>query len=280
MYRPPVGIPRREQRRWQGWVISLLAHLLLLLLILRSPAGADIRFRQPELAGGPGPTGGGGGGGGGGRPRGAAATDGAPRLQFVRISPGARVAPVPPPTLPPVAAPSPAPPVVPPPRPVPAPAPTPPVTPAQSHTQNQPVRDTAAQPAAGTSSANGSAVPGPGAAGVGPGAGGGVGSGFGSGRGSGVGAGQGGGNAQKYPPTPRQLFLPPLPAPSSVRGFRLTARFDVDSTGRATLLAFTPTPDGDYNRRLRETLLSLRFRPAVRPDGVPVRDTVDVQFLF
>jgi hypothetical protein len=60
----------------------------------------------------------------------------------------------------------------------------------------------------------------------------------------------------------------------------MTAWFDVDSTGKARLLRFTPSPDGDYNKRLKETLLAMKFRPAVRPDGSPMRDTVDVQFVF
>jgi hypothetical protein len=60
----------------------------------------------------------------------------------------------------------------------------------------------------------------------------------------------------------------------------MTAWFDVDSTGKSTLLRFTPTPDGGYNKRLKETLLALKFRPAVRPDGTPLRDTVNVEFVF
>jgi hypothetical protein len=46
------------------------------------------------------------------------------------------------------------------------------------------------------------------------------------------------------------------------------------------LLRFTQSPDGDYNKRLREVLLAMKFRPAVRADGVPIRDTVDIQFIF
>jgi hypothetical protein len=85
---------------------------------------------------------------------------------------------------------------------------------------------------------------------------------------------------KNFPPTLKQFVLPPLPTPSSVRGFKLTAWFDVDSTGRATLLRFTPTPDRSYNDRIRETLLAARFRPGVRPDGTAMRDTVDIQMLF
>jgi hypothetical protein len=119
-----------------------------------------------------------------------------------------------------------------------------------------------------------------GGTGAGPGSGGGVGSGIGPGKGSGVGPGTGGGTAKNFPPTLKQFVLPPLPTPSGVRGFKLTAWFDVDSTGKSTLLRFTPTPDRSYNDRIRETLLAARFRPAVRPDGTTIRDTVDIQMLF
>jgi len=60
----------------------------------------------------------------------------------------------------------------------------------------------------------------------------------------------------------------------------MTAWFDVDSTGKATLLRFTSSPDGDYNKRLKATLMAMKFRPAVTPAGAPIRDTVDVQFVF
>jgi len=76
------------------------------------------------------------------------------------------------------------------------------------------------------------------------------------------------------------MFLPPMPVPAKLRGFKLIARFDVDSTGRATLLQFTPSPDGDYNKRLRATLVAVKFRPAIRSDSVPVRDTVDIEYSF
>jgi hypothetical protein len=65
-----------------------------------------------------------------------------------------------------------------------------------------------------------------------------------------------------------------------VKGYHLVAWFDVDEKGSATLLGFNPSRDGGYNRKLRDVLLSLRFRPGVRADGTPVRDTVDIQFIF
>jgi len=102
----------------------------------------------------------------------------------------------------------------------------------------------------------------------------------GPGTGSAAGPGTGGGPAGSYPPTPTQFFLPPLPAPAGLKGYHLTAWFDVDEKGNATLLGFNPSRDGGYNRKLRDVLLSLRFRPGVRADGTPVRDTVDIQFIF
>ena len=86
MYRPPVGIPRREQKRWQGWILSLLAHLLLLLAILLPARDSGIDYGHRDGAGGPGPAGGGGGGFG---------DNGAPRVHFVQITPTVSAAPIP-----------------------------------------------------------------------------------------------------------------------------------------------------------------------------------------
>lgn len=130
------------------------------------------------------------------------------------------------------------------------------------------------------------AVPSPGSGagsggpGAGPGSGGGVGSGVGTGTGSSSGPGTGGGPGTSYPPTPTQFFLPPLPAPSRIRGYHLTAYFDVDERGNAKLLGFNPSSDGGYNKKLRDVLMALKFRPGVNPDGTAVRDTVDIQFIF
>lgn len=261
MYRPPVGLPRREQARWQGWLISLLAHLLVVLLVFLPTRDAGPDYGHRASGGGAGAAGGGGGGLG----------DDAPRVRFVAIAPAAAAPARPARAAPPVTAP--AAPVVPRVTP-PVPPPVAPVAPAQ------PAPAAPAAPTAGRTTAGGLGLGRTGGGGAGPGNGGGTGSGIGTGSGTATGAATGGGPAAIHPPTPRELFLPPLPAPRAVHGFTLVAWFDVDSTGKATLLRFTPSPDGGYNRRLRETLLSLRFRPAVRADGVPVRDTVDVRFEF
>jgi hypothetical protein len=119
-----------------------------------------------------------------------------------------------------------------------------------------------------------------GSAGAGPGSGGGVGSGVGTGKGSGTGPGTGGGTQANYPPTPIEFFLPPMPPPSSVRGQHFTAEFDVDSTGRVLAFDFTPTRDGDYNKRIAQVLRQMKFRPGTGPDGSPLRMKAQVGYEF
>jgi periplasmic protein TonB len=230
----------------------VLVHAAVIALLL-SP-GAHAGFSGTPAAGGGGPGAAGGGGGGGGAPRHVGE-----RLQFVTI-PRPRVA-VPEAVVkadvsevrPPL---TPAPPA--------APMPLAPTAPSSGA-------------AAGAGSGAGAGGSGEGA---GPGSGGGVGSGVGTGRGSGTGPGTGGGPGDIYPPTPTQFFLPPLPAPDRIKPYHLIAWFDVDERGNATLLHFNPSRDAGYNRRLRDVLLTLRFRPAVRADGTPVRDTVDIHYIF
>jgi hypothetical protein len=93
-------------------------------------------------------------------------------------------------------------------------------------------------------------------------------------------AGTGGGTQTNYSPQPIAVFLPPLPAPKSVRGFRFIAEFDIDSTGRVMDYKFTETPDGSYNRQLATLLRSIRFRPGTRPDGTPIRMKAQLGFDF
>ena len=107
-----------------------------------------------------------------------------------------------------------------------------------------------------------------------------MGSGVGTGRGSANGPGTGGGTQVNYPPQPIEFFLPPLPPPASVRGFKFLAEFDVDSTGRVLDVKFTDTPDGGYNRRIQNVLRAMRFRPGTRPDGTPLRMKAQVGYEF
>jgi hypothetical protein len=222
-------------------------HAVIIFLILYPLATTqDFKGEHAEGGGGPGPAGGGGGG----------STNRGERLQFVRLKP----------------APDAAAQVVPP-KPIDIPKPV--VPPVTVTPQPPPAPNAVATGPVGTAGVGTTGGPG-----AGPGSGGGVGSGVGPGTGSSNGPGTGGGPAGAYPPTPTQFFLPPLPAPAGLKGYHLIAWFDVDEKGNATLLGFNPSRDGGYNKKLKDVLLALRFRPGVRADGTPVRDTVDIQFIF
>ncbi len=229
-----------------GMVTSILLHALLLFLVVGPVWMHDTLFAVREGAGGPGPAGGGGGGTRG--------TGGVLResMRFIQVAPAPKAAV---PVL--------QPPVPTPPPPKPEPTPTPPTP--------QPVAAEAkdASQVAGVGGGSGN----DGSAGSGPGSGGGVGSGVGTGRGSGIGPGTGGGTGKVYPPTPTNLVILPIPVPSKVRPYKLIAFFDVDERGNTTLISFNPSKDSGYNKKIREMLLEFRFRPAVRADGTPVRDT-------
>jgi len=56
--------------------------------------------------------------------------------------------------------------------------------------------------------------------------------------------------------------------------------YDVDENGNAKLLGFNPTRDGDYNKRVADVLRAMRFRPGVRSDGTPKRDTAEIEIIF
>jgi protein TonB len=227
-------------------------HALILFLILAPIVGSSDFTHDPVTGGGgEGPAGGGGGGINGPGSR-------VEHLEFVRVRSDPTVMPKPKPlTVPPVKPPDPKPRV------------ESPVTPAPP-ISSAPVTTTTSGEATGSA----------GTTGAGPGSGGGVGSGVGTGRGSSVGPGTGGGPGKDYPPTLRDLFIPPLPAPDRIKPYHLIAWFDVDEKGKSTLISFNPSRDGGYNRRLVEVLRSLVFRPGVRADGTPMRDTVDVHFIF
>lgn len=201
----------------------------------------------PDGAGGAGPVGGGGGQGDGGGSR-------EERIAYVKP-------PSTPSPLPAIAPPTPVP-QVPPPLPIPQPKPV-------------EVSKPSVNSSAGTGSQQGTG--GNVGGGTGPGSGGGIGSGTGTGRGTSAGPGTGGGNDKSYPPVLSQLFLPPLPAPEKVRPYQGLAWFEVDERGNTRLLNFTPTKDNAYNKRLRDVLNSLKFKPGVGVDGMPVKDTVAIE---
>jgi protein TonB len=247
-YRPPVGMPLPKQSRVAGTIGSVLVHLIILLLLI-GPWWATKVFEQKLGGGGPGPAGGGGGGNNG--------TGGVVQehARYVQVKP-----PPPPPkekqpqlVVPPV--------IKPPPPEVPKPDP-PKATPAPEATKD-------ASQVTGTGGGTGH----DGTAGSGPGTGGGVGSGEGTGRGSSNGPGTGGGAGRTYPPTVTNLAILPIPVPSSVRPYKLVAYFDVDEKGNTKLLSWNPTKDRGYNKRIEAMLAEVRFRPAVKWDGTPIRDT-------
>ncbi len=257
-YRPPIGIPTPGEPRAQATAASVVVHVLLALLILAPTLFYSSRLSLLPIskgAGGPGPSGGGGGGNAG---RGYPSVHFTPeRLQYVQVAPPA-----------PKEKPKPEPPK---PKPeekkvVEPLKPTPPVP--------APVEDpkpaTSLAPAGLDPNGDGVGTGRDGSAGNGPGRGGGVGSGVGTGRGSGNGPGTGGGTDAIYPPTVVSLPILPLPVPSKVRPYKMVAEFEVDSVGNARLVKFNPSRDAGYNRRIREMLAEIRFRPAVRMDGTPV----------
>lgn len=266
-YRVPLGMPLRDDGRRASMLVSIAVHVLIIGLFIAPFFLPDtVIARLEQGAGGAGPA----GGGGGGR-RGTGGT--VETLRYVRLAPD----PVPTPTsLPAVPPPVPTPKVEPP---KPKPVETPPIkapekAPEQSVVPTPQTTVAAATPGTGGGSGT------DGTAGAGPGSGGGTGSGVGPGRGSSTGPGTGGGNQINYSPQPIEFFLPPLPPPSSVRGFRFVAEFDVDSTGRVLDIKFTETRDGDYNRRIASVLRAMRFRPGTRPDGSPLRMKAQVGYEF
>jgi len=261
-----VGIPAGRENPRVGLTVSVALHVLIAVALL-VPFAQNVVVPILEGAGGPGPAGGGGGGRGG--------TGGAPRLQSNERLSFFQVAPEAPPKAQPVA-PPPTPAVVPP-RPVETPRPvTPP--PVETKADTSASTKALATPDVAAAPGTGGGTGTDGTTGSGPGSGGGVGTGVGTGRGSGVGPGTGGGTQANYPPMPVEMFLPPLPVPDRVRGFRMIAEFDVDESGRVVSFTFTETRDGGYNKRLREVLRSIKFRPGSRPDGTPVRMKTQLEY--
>lgn len=251
-YRPPVGMPLGKPPRWAP-IASAAVHALVLLLLI-SPALIAVTIGDPTPgAGGAGPAGGGGGGrrGSGG---GETLTE---RLRYMSVLPPAPQAPL----IPPIEE------VVPPEEEPVEEEKT--VDPEVTLDITMPTTKLDLALSAGVGGGTGN----DGSSGTGPGRGGGVGSGVGTGRGSAVGSGTGGGEGEIYPPTPDFLTIPPMPKPRKVSGQVVQLRFQVDVDGSVIAFEFTPTSDSDYNRRIRDQFKEVRFRPAVRWDGVPVIGT-------
>ncbi len=269
-YRPPRGIPDRDGHRREATWASVALHALLIFLAVAPPLwlAESIKATQQQ-----GPRGDGRAGGGGGGSRGTGGEWTRESLRFFAIPsapPNATVQPEPIPVPKPEEVKPPEPPKPEPPQPQPTPAPPTPV----DTTAPKGEATKAASVEQGTGGGSGK----DGTQGSGPGSGGGVGSGTGTGRGTGVGAGTGNGNddSDVFPATVKAMPILPLPVPGKVRPYKMVAYFEVDTLGNARLLAFNPSNDGGYNRRVKEMLSEIRFNPAVRGNGRPVLDTAIV----
>lgn len=232
-------------------IVSSLFHgLIILALVLPPLIARQLTAPENEGAGGAGPSGGGGGGtrGSGGEIR-------QERVRFLHFAQPASAPP------PPAVTPQPTVTPVPPPEPKPE---TPVLTaPAAQQPSAAPTVATA-----GTGGGSGN----DGSQGNGPGSGGGIGSGVGTGRGSGTGPGTGGEDGRIFPPKVTNLVIfPPQPEPRGIRPYRIVAQFEVDEQGNARLVDFVGTRDRAYNRRIRDVLSEMRFLPATRADGTPVK---------
>ncbi|HEX9565018.1 MAG TPA: hypothetical protein VF981_13635 [Gemmatimonadaceae bacterium] len=252
-YRPPIGIPGAREPRAPATAAAIAFHVLLALLLLAPAviAGRELIGVFPVGAGGPGPVG---GGGGGNRSFPGRIKYVPERVGFVKVQTDEPLKPRPET-------------VKPKPEEAKPPPPTPPEEPAAEKAAAPLVAaDSTGPDLAGSGRGSGR----DGSAGDGPGRGGGVGSGVGTGRGSGTGPGSGGGSGTIYPPTVVALPILPLPIPAKVRPYKMIAQFEVDTTGEARLIDFNPSRDAGYNRRIRQMLMEIRFRPAVTAEGRPV----------
>lgn len=260
--RPLVGIPVPEgarERTWRSTALSVSLHLLVLALVLAPPLIASRIVDTVQGAGGPGPAGGGGGGTGG---SGGVDRPIEERLRYIQVAP-----------TPPAPSPTAVEPVVPPPEEEKKEEPTPPPVDVQVDAPKTTIDLSVVSGTGGGSGTDGSA-------GSGPGSGGGVGSGVGTGRGSSTGPGTGGGPGTIYPPTPVEVFIPPFPQPQKVKGKTIIALFEVDERGNVLSFTFTPTGDRGYDRRVRETLSEVRFRPATTWEGKPVRAQARLDYVL
>ena len=130
-----------------------------------------------------------------------------------------------------------------------------------------------AQVAVAVVAADSAAAAGAPASGDSPGAGGGTGGGVGPGAGPGIGPGsgeRGTGRALQL----RHQVIPPEDPPKELRGVELRVTFSVDESGKPVRVEFDPPiQDRKFAQKLRESMLSYRFRPALGPDGRPVAST-------
>jgi hypothetical protein len=241
-----------RRRRYDGLVLSLLIHAVIIGLAVRT---GDRLWSRALAPGDPALRGGGGGGG--------------PRVAYITLPPPAA------PTMPRQVS------VTLPPRPrvETTPTVTPPVPePVTPSPEPEPI-DT--QPsAASAAAAPGDAAPAAGP-GTGTGTGGGAGPGTGPGRGAGAGPGPAGGGdgGRIRPPELRDLAFPFDTPPKELRGAALAVTFWVRVDGRVERYEVAPEiADRDYARKFDEVIRAFRFTPARAPDGSTVAGTTTVTF--
>jgi len=249
---PSVELPRPRRSPWGG-VLALVLHGLLIGFIIIANWREVLSWSPVTRIGDPEAGRGGGGGGGGAR---AVAL---PAFQRPQAQPAVTPAPVPPP--PPEVVPEPTP--VPPPPP---PAEVAPPTPAPTDTATSP------SPGQGGTGTGG---------GKGTGTGTGTGSGAGPGTGPGSGPGSGGEGGRGFPPEPRQVILPPLDYPRSLRGATVAVTFWVRVDGRVERVEMQPEiEDRGFAKKFAEVMRSYRFRPARSPEGQVIAGTTTVRVSF
>lgn len=248
--RPPVTPNLRlpgARRRYDGFVLSLLFHVVIGIVLVAHGERLWSRTR-----GDPGLRAGDSAGGGGGN-----------RVAYITLPSIPR--PVAPPRIE-LAIP------VPQPRPEPTVVPEP-ITPAAvlPQTVDTVTAPAMAQGAEGLSGGAGRGAETGAGAGAGPGVGGGVGGGEGTG-----GGGEGG---KARPPEPRLLAPPFDDPPKELRGASLNVTFWVRDDGRVERYEVVPRiKDRDYAKKFDEVMRSFRFTPARAPDGQRVAGVTSISF--
>lgn len=228
-------------------LFSVVFHVVLVVVLVRMAMKEASERGNPLLDMNQAPGGGGGGGSGG--------------TGFIAITP-----PPPPPPSPEVA-----PPVV-----VPTVIPEIETTPVQETPVPPPP---APSPASGTVANAGTGTGTGGGQGTGTGPG--TGSGVGPGSGSGTGGGTGGGGREGTPPEARQVILPPLDIPRSLRGHTVEVSFRIGVDGRVTDFdVVPPITDRKFAQKFDEVMRGYRFRPARDAAGQLVPGVLTVVVTF
>lgn len=132
-------------------------------------------------------------------------------------------------------------------------------------------RDTTFPPSNAAAPGTGGGSGGGAGTGAGPGTGGGVGPGSGGGTGGGSGAGDRAGTQAVN----RQMIIPPLDHPKSLRGKSIEVTFFIDANGKVTdLLVNPPIVDRGFAKKFDETMRGYDWRPARDSLGKPVPGSV------